>query len=201
MEPSSRRPGGSITKLLIKDLDMRLRIASEVFLLAEPSVAETKTGSPYLKAPLADRMGRIEARYWDLPTEIAVQLKVGSAVRIDAIIEEWPEGSGERQIRIERLAPVEILDFEDFLPQPSATWARCERNCNRCVSVFRTTTYHPSSTTCSQTQSSMQPSARHRPPSCTTTPASAGCLNTLWPSSSCASTSPTSTPRSIATFS
>ena len=104
-----------MTKLFVKDLEIGMHIASEVFLLAESSVAETKTGSPYLKATLADRTGRLEARYWDLPTGIAHQLKVGTGIRIDGIVEEWPEGSGERQVRIERLVPVEIVHFEDFL--------------------------------------------------------------------------------------
>jgi hypothetical protein len=51
----------------------------------------------------------------DGATEIADQLEVGSGVRIDGTVEEYPAGS--RQVRIERLVPVEIVHFEDFLPR------------------------------------------------------------------------------------
>lgn len=37
-------------------------------------------------------------------------------MRIDGIVEEYPLGSGQRQVRIDYLEPVEILDLEDFLP-------------------------------------------------------------------------------------
>jgi len=43
------------------------------------------------------------------------QLGVGSGVRIYGTVEEYPAGS--RQVRIERLQPVEIQDFSPFLPQ------------------------------------------------------------------------------------
>ncbi len=104
-----------------------MNIAGEVFLLAESSLDETKTGSPYLKATLADRTGRIEARYWDVPTAIADQLVTGSGVWIHGGVEEYPRGSGQRQVRIERLAPVEVLDLEDFLPTAKRDLAEMRR--------------------------------------------------------------------------
>jgi 3'-5' exoribonuclease len=42
-------------------------------------------------------------------------LQVGSGVRIDGMVEEYPAGS--RQVRIERLLPAQIEDFVSFLPQ------------------------------------------------------------------------------------
>ncbi len=50
------------------------------------------------------------------PTAIADQLVMGSGVWIHGVVEEYPRGSGQRQVRLERLAPVEIMDFEDLLP-------------------------------------------------------------------------------------
>jgi len=94
-----------------------MTIKGEVFLLAESTVRETRAGSPYLKATISDRAGRIEARYWDVPGGILGDLKIGAGVRIDGVVEEYPTGSGQLQVRIESLEPVEILDLEDFLPR------------------------------------------------------------------------------------
>ena len=106
-----------MARVPIKDLQIRKTISGEVYLLAESSLAQSRKGSPYLKAVLADRSGRIAARYWDVPTQLARQVQAGSGVRVDGVVEEWPPGSGERQIRIDRLQPVEIQDFSPFLPQ------------------------------------------------------------------------------------
>ena len=58
-----------MTKLFIKDLEIGTNIAGEVFLLKQSSLDETKTGSLYLRPTLADRTGRIEARYWAVSLE------------------------------------------------------------------------------------------------------------------------------------
>ena len=42
-------------------------------------------------------------------------------------MEEYPRGSGQRQLRIERLAPVEVLDLEDFLPTAKRDLAEMRR--------------------------------------------------------------------------
>jgi len=108
---------GSMARLFIKDLKTGMTIKGEVFLLAESSLGETRTGSPYLKATLSDKTGRIEARYWDVPRDVMADLKIGAGLRIDGVVEGYPPGSGQRQVRIEHLEPVEILDLEDFLPR------------------------------------------------------------------------------------
>lgn len=53
-----------MARLSVKDLELGSTISGETYLLAEWSIAETKTGSPYLRATLSDSTGRIEARYW-----------------------------------------------------------------------------------------------------------------------------------------
>jgi len=105
-----------------------MSIQGEVFLLAESSPRETRGGSPYLKATLSDRTGRIEARYWDVPGGILGDLKIGSGVRIDGIVEEYPVGSGQRQVRIDHLEPVDIFDLEDFLPRTKRDLAEMRRD-------------------------------------------------------------------------
>jgi len=113
----------------VNELEIGSTVQGGVFLLAEWSLDRTRTGAPYLKATLADRTGRIEARYWDVPQRIAGQLRVGSGVRIDGHVEEYPAGSGQRQVHIEYLAPVEIagLDLEDLLPKAKRDLAEMGR--------------------------------------------------------------------------
>jgi len=116
-----------MAKLFIKDLKIGMTIEGEVFLLAESSLRETRTGSPYLKATLSDKTGRIEARYWDVAGDIDTHLKMGAGLRIDGVVEEYPLGSGQRQVRIEHLQPVETLDLEDFLPRTKRDSAEMRR--------------------------------------------------------------------------
>jgi 3'-5' exoribonuclease len=104
-----------MARVPIKDLEIGSTISGQVYLLAESRVDKTKKGDPYLRATLADSTGRIEARFWDLTPELMEQLEVGSGVRIYGTVEEYPAGS--RQVRIERLQPVQIRDFSPFLPQ------------------------------------------------------------------------------------
>jgi len=125
-----------MTKLFVKDLEIGTRITGEVFLFAESSVAQSRKGSPYLKAVLADRSGRIDARYWDVPIQLAYQVQAGSGVRVDGVVEEWPPDSGERQVRIDRLQPAEILDFADFLPRAKRDLAEMRRELRQvCTSI------------------------------------------------------------------
>jgi len=104
-----------MARIPIKDLEIGRTISGQVYLLAESRVDKTRKGDPYLRATLADSTGRIAARSWNLTPEVMDQLEVGSGVRIYGTVEEYPAGS--RQVRIERLQPVEILDFAPFLPQ------------------------------------------------------------------------------------
>jgi len=104
-----------MARVPIKDLEIGRTISGQVYLLAESRVDKTRKGDPYLRATLADSTGRIAARGWDLTPELMERLEVGSGVRIDGKVEEYPAGS--RQIRIERLQLVPIKDFSPFLPQ------------------------------------------------------------------------------------
>jgi len=103
-----------MARVPIKDLEIGRTISGQVYLLAESRVDKTRKGDPYLRATLADSTGRIAARSWNLTPELMDQLRVGSGVRIYGTVEEYPAGS--RQVRIERLQPVQILDFAPFLP-------------------------------------------------------------------------------------
>jgi len=101
----------------IRDLKIGMTIESEVFLLAESSLREARTGSPYLRATLADKTGRIEARYWDVAGGIITDLKIGYAVFVDGVVEEYRLGSGQCQVRIGCLEPMGVLDLGDLSPR------------------------------------------------------------------------------------
>ena len=82
-----------MARVSIKDLEIGSSIGGEVYLLTQSSVDKTRKGDPYLRATLADSTGSIEARYWDVPIELASQLGVGSGVRIFGGVDEYPAGS------------------------------------------------------------------------------------------------------------
>ena len=106
-----------MARVPIKDLEIGRTISGQVYLLAESRVDKTKKGDPYLRATLADSTGRIAALYWDLTPEMVDRLEAGSGVRIHGKVEEYPFGSGQRQVKIDGLQFVEIHDFSPFLPQ------------------------------------------------------------------------------------
>ena len=126
-----------MARVSIKDLEIGRTISGQVYLLADSRVDKTKKGDPYLRATLADSTGRIAARGWDLTPELMEQLEVGSGVRVYGTVEEYPAGS--RQIRIERLQPVQIKDFSPFLPQSK----RDREEMRQELSQVRATIKHP----------------------------------------------------------
>jgi len=132
-----------MTKLLIKELKIGVIIEGEVFLLTECSLRETRTGSPHLRAILADRTGRIEARYGDVAGDIICDLNIGSGVQIDGVVEEYPLGSGQRHVRIEYLEPVEILNLEDFLTRTKRDLAEIQRELPEVCQSIETPRYEP----------------------------------------------------------
>lgn len=126
-----------MARVPIKELEIGRTISGQVYLLAESRVDKTRKGDPYLRATLADSTGRIAARSWNLTPEMMDQLRVGSGVRIYGTVEEYPAGS--RQVRIERLQPVQIRDFSPFLPHAK----RDREEMRRELLQVRATIKHP----------------------------------------------------------
>jgi hypothetical protein len=54
----------------VRDLQDGTRLRGEVFVLLEKQLAQTREGSLYLKGLLGDRTRRVEARYWDVSTQL-----------------------------------------------------------------------------------------------------------------------------------
>jgi len=101
----------------VRDLRDGTRLRGEVFVLLEKQLAQTKEGSLYLKAVLGDRTGRVEARYWDMPTQLYSSLEVGTGVQVDGTLTSYPPESGELQIHIDRITPAALEDLQEFLPR------------------------------------------------------------------------------------
>lgn len=102
--------------LLVRDLRDGTRLGREVFVLLEKQLAQTREGSLYLKAVLGDRTGRVEARYWDVPTQLYSSLDVGAGVQVDGTVTSYPPQSGELQIHIDKITPIALKDLQEFLP-------------------------------------------------------------------------------------
>lgn len=102
--------------LFVRDLRDGTKLRGEVFALLEKQLAQTKDGSLYLKAVLGDRTGRVEARYWDVPTQLYSSLEAGTGVEVDGIVTMYPPESGELQIHIDRITLITLEDLQEFLP-------------------------------------------------------------------------------------
>lgn len=118
IEPIGRHCKSTMAKsLFVRDLRDGTRLRDEVFVLLEKQLAQTREGSLYLKAALGDRTGRVEARYWDVPTQLYSSLDVGAGVQVDGTVTSYPPESGELQIHIDKITPIVLKDLQEFLPQ------------------------------------------------------------------------------------
>ncbi len=117
IEPIGRRNKSTMAKsLFVRHLRDGTRLQGEVFVLLEKQLAQTREGSLYLKAVLGDRSGRVEARYWDVPTQLYSSLEVGTGVQVDGPVTMYPPESGELQIHIDKITPIALKDLQEFLP-------------------------------------------------------------------------------------
>jgi 3'-5' exoribonuclease len=88
---------------------------SDVFVLAEKSMAHKRDGNPFLTVVLADNSGRIKGVVWDNVTRVAAAANAGDFVRIDAQAGEY---RGTLQLVIRSISAVPAIEVtpEDFLP-------------------------------------------------------------------------------------
>jgi 3'-5' exoribonuclease len=88
---------------------------SDVFVLAEKSMAHKRDGNPFLNVVLADNSGQIKGVIWDNVTQIASGVAAGDFVRITAQAGEY---RGMLQLVVKSMSPVSAADVapEDFLP-------------------------------------------------------------------------------------
>jgi 3'-5' exoribonuclease len=88
---------------------------SDVFVLAEKSMAHKRDGNPFLTMVLADNSGQIKGVVWDNVAQIASSADAGDFVRVNAHAGEY---RGVLQLVVKSMAAVSAADVtpEDFLP-------------------------------------------------------------------------------------
>lgn len=88
---------------------------SDIFMLAEKSMAHKRDGNPFLNLALADKSGQIKGVVWDNAAQIASLANAGDFVRIQAAAGEY---RGTLQLVVKSLStiPADALSAEDFLP-------------------------------------------------------------------------------------
>jgi 3'-5' exoribonuclease len=88
---------------------------TDIFMLAEKSMAHKRDGNPFLNLTLADKTGQIKGVVWDNAAQIASSANAGEFVRIQASAGEY---RGTLQLVVKSLSkvPADILSADDFLP-------------------------------------------------------------------------------------
>lgn len=88
---------------------------SDVFALAEKSMAHKRDGNPFLNVVLADNSGRIKGVVWDNVPQIASAANAGDFVRVTAQAGEY---RGMLQLVVKSMSAVPAADVapEDYLP-------------------------------------------------------------------------------------
>jgi 3'-5' exoribonuclease len=94
----------------------------EVFLVARKSLAETKTGKPYLALGLMDKSGEIEARIWENALQFDAQAEEGDFVLVQAIAKSFRD---QLQLGVSSLQRVEenTVNLADFMPASARSLA------------------------------------------------------------------------------
>ena len=87
----------------------------DLFLVARKSLAETKSGKPYLALALLDKTGEIEARVWENALQYDSQAEEGAFVLVQAIAKPFRD---QLQLVIASLAQVKetAVSLVDFMP-------------------------------------------------------------------------------------
>jgi 3'-5' exoribonuclease len=88
---------------------------SDLFLVSRKSLAETKSGNPYLALTLMDRTGEIEARAWDNAARLDALAEVGRIVAVEGQVKAFRD---QLQLNITGLQAMEegAVGQEHFMP-------------------------------------------------------------------------------------
>lgn len=85
------------------------------YVVESKQLLRTKEDKPYLRLQLTDRSGTIEGRAWDDAERIDARVQTGAYVGVVGRIQSY---RGQRQLKIEEIAPVHVAEeeFDLFLP-------------------------------------------------------------------------------------
>ena len=87
---------------------------TQVFLVAERQLRQTKTGKPYIQATLQDGSGQIKAMLWDAGQAVVEDFTPEAFVNAQVRVEQY---QGASQVVIESFQPIaqDQIDLADFL--------------------------------------------------------------------------------------
>ncbi|MBN1402797.1 MAG: HD domain-containing protein [Anaerolineae bacterium] len=88
-------------------------LTKQQFLLREKSASRTRQGTLMLRVTLADRTGSIPGVFFDVPGHVLDALEVGRGVEVSGRVDEY---RGQIQVNIDRIAPAELSQLDEFLP-------------------------------------------------------------------------------------
>jgi 3'-5' exoribonuclease len=88
---------------------------SDVFILAEKSMAQKRDGDYFLTVTIADRSGKIKGVVWDHADDIHANVHTGDVVHVEGNVNEY---KGTLQIVVRQMTPcpADAVDPADFVP-------------------------------------------------------------------------------------
>jgi 3'-5' exoribonuclease len=118
-----------MNKIFVNEM-IENQTVDSVFLVTEKRLAETRSGTTYLRLRLADRTGEIEGRVWEQASELAKEFDRNDYVRSKGRITRYQDALQMAIHQIQRLPPSSI-DPSDFLPTTDqnieAMWEELQR--------------------------------------------------------------------------
>ena len=105
-------------KTFVKDLQAGASF-DDTFLLSQSVLKTTKKGGFYLDMILADKTGKMQARFWDATKELKERLPQDSFIRARGTVELY-EGKLQASVYFAETVPDESVQVEDFIPASEA---------------------------------------------------------------------------------
>lgn len=99
----------------ISELTPGKQVRDAIYLLVEKQLRVAKNGSQFLAARLRDVSGEIEARFWDVPSNVVDVLEEGQGVCVSG---EGTSFKGQPQLRLDSIVP-HAIRARDFFPSSS----------------------------------------------------------------------------------
>ena len=128
-----------MARVTVNQLKLNMVLKKALFLLRDKTVLTTRTGSPMLRVTLADNTGTIAGVYFDVPEYVAESLQVGQGVEVSGRVTDFKD---QLQITLERITPVEISDWADFLPAARRPVAEMERELGSLIASIKNGDLH-----------------------------------------------------------
>lgn len=107
----------------------------DLFLVSRKSLAETKTGKPYLALTLMDRSGEVEARIWDDAARFDSEAEVGRIVAVEAQAKAFRE---QLQLNVTTLQAVadDTVRLDLFIPTSKRSFREMKGELSRLIATI-----------------------------------------------------------------